>query len=220
MKLNTVIFDMDGLLINSEPFWEKAGTEVLAGYGATLTPDLYKHTTGLRTTEWLQWWFQWFKIDKNHIPTATQKLNNIALKSIINEAEPMPGAVEIVNFFKSKGFTIGLASSSPTALIEAVIQKLNIGAAITAYTSAENLQHGKPHPEVYLNCASILNVSALECVCIEDSVNGMIAAKAARMKCVVVPAPENYADKRYGLADLMLPSLKEFNDTHLETLKG
>src|SRR5258708_13397723 len=100
---------------------------------------------------------------------------------------PRPGAEHAPRFFKERKFKIGLASSSPMALIDVVVNKMQIGSYINARTSAEYLPYGKPHPQVYLDCANTLGSLPAECLCFEDSFNGMISAKAARMKCVVVP---------------------------------
>lgn len=98
------------------------------------------------------------------------------------------------------------------------MQSFGIGDYIKVKTSAEHLDHGKPHPQVYLNCAAELQSSPLECICFEDSVNGMIAVKAARMKCVVVPAPQYLKDERWSIADLKISSLKNFSELHIKML--
>jgi sugar-phosphatase len=82
--------------------------------------------------------------------------------------------------------------------------------------SAEDLPFAKPHPQVYLDCAEVLGAKPVECLCFEDSFNGLIAAKAARMRCVIVPAPHVYTDARWGAADIILPSLEEFTDEVLD----
>ena len=84
-----------------------------------------------------------------------------------------------------------------------------------AATSAEDLPYGKPHPQVYLNCANALQVAPVNCVCFEDSFNGMVAAKAARMKCVVVPHASEQDHAKWGAADLKLNSLEQFTEQQL-----
>lgn len=113
---------------------------------------------------------------------------------------------------------MGLATSSPLRLVKVVTEKLGIIDVFDAVSSAEDLPHGKPHPQVYLNCASQLNVSPLQCICFEDSFNGLISAKAARMKCVVVPVKQQQKDRKWYAADLQLPSLLKFNDILLSGL--
>ena len=219
MRLSTVIFDMDGLLIDSEPMWEDAGRETLQHFGVSLSTAEYNTTTGLRTREWIEWWFTHFGIDLTHAEEAERVILEKAIDKIGNEGIALPGVQHIIDYFQSHKFTIGLATSSPIELVDVVVDKLGIRDKFQAFASAEKLIYGKPHPEVYLNCAETLGVSPLTCICFEDSVNGMIAAKAARMKCVVVPVGTMQDDKRFGLADLQLNSLLDFNDYHFDTLK-
>lgn len=218
MKPTTVIFDMDGLLIDSEPYWEEAGKETLENFGITLSPEQYHGTTGLRTREWIQWWFSWFNIDQKHALAAEQAILDKALEKIAAHGQPMPGSDTIFGFFRERGFRIGLATSSPHTLVNVVAEKLKIGHYLQAIASAEELPYGKPHPQVYLNCADSLQVSPLHCLCFEDSFNGMIAVKAARMKCVVIPAPHHHHETRWDAADIKLRSLLEFNQEILDRL--
>lgn len=216
--LTTVIFDMDGLLIDSEPLWQEAGKEVMARYNVSLTTDQYHTSTGLRTSEWIAHWFNHFNISKDHAPEAEAAIVHKAIEKISARGQAMPGVQHILSFFKERRFQIGLASSSPMALIDVVVSKLQIGAFINVCTSAEFLPYGKPHPQVYLDCAATLNAAPVECLCFEDSFNGMIAAKAARMKCVVVPERGQQQHARWGSADLKLGSLVNFNGLLLESL--
>jgi len=186
---------MDGLLIDSEPLWQEAGALLLQQYGITLTESQYHSTTGLRTPEWIDYWFTHFKIDKQHHASASAFIEKTALELIEAKGQPMPGVNYIMEFFRKNNFRIGLASSSPMKLIQMVIKKLEIGEFLAAVTSAEKLPFGKPHPQVFL-----------------------FAAKAARMKCVIVPAPQLHHETRWDAADLKLQSLEQFNLQHLLSL--
>jgi mannitol-1-/sugar-/sorbitol-6-/2-deoxyglucose-6-phosphatase len=217
MNYSTVIFDMDGLLIDSEPLWQEAGALVLQQYGIRLTDEQYYSATGLRTPEWIDFWFSCYKIDKQFTENACAVVEQSALEIIQEKGNPMPGLKYIMDFFKKERFRIGIASSSPMHLIQMVIKKLEIGDYLSAVTSAEKLPFGKPHPQVFLDCAALLQVNPTSCICFEDSFNGMIAAKAARMKCVVVPAPQLYHEARWDAADLKLSSLNEFTKEMLDS---
>ena len=219
MALNTVIFDMDGVLIDSEPFWEEAGKETLAAFNIELTKEQYFSTTGLRTREWIDWWFTYFDVDKKFAKDAEKTIIEKAIQKIQEHAVTMPGVEYIFEFFRERNFTIGLATSSPVALIDVVADKLRIRDFIKAYSSAEELPHSKPHPQVYLNCAEKLNVSPLHCICFEDSFNGMIAAKAARMKCVVIPTAIQQHLSHWAAANLKLNSFHAFDDHALRQLQ-
>lgn len=212
MKLNTVIFDMDGLLIDSEPFWEEAGKETLEKFNVSLTPEQYASSTGLRTEEWLQHWFHYFTIDEKYIDEAEKVIVQKAIDKIVAHGEPMPGVNYILDFFKGRDFKIGLATSSPLSLANPVIDKLNIRSYLQTITSAQDLPYGKPHPQVFINCAVELNSTPLQSLVFEDSFNGMIAAKAARMKCVVIPVHHQQNETKWKAADLQLQSLNGFNE--------
>ena len=218
MQLSTVIFDMDGLLIDSEPLWGEAAAEVFKRYGIHVSEEQYAITTGLRTKEFVQWWFSYYKIPMTEAENARVAILEKVTEKIAATGKPLPGLAHILNFFIARKFKMGLATSSPQIVIDTVMNQLKIGNCFQAICSAEELAYGKPHPQVYLNCAEALNSSPTECLCFEDSFNGLIAAKAARMKCVVVPAPHQQHETRWSAADLKISSLQNFNDLLLQTL--
>ena len=218
MPLDTVIFDIDGLLIDSEPLWNEAATEVFKQFGITLTEQQYVTTTGLRTKEFVDQWFAYFDISKSGAAEAERLIIASVLKKIEQRGSVMKGVPHIFNFFHDKGFKIGLATSSPQELIDFVVKMLGIEQVIKATASAQELTYGKPHPQVYLDCAAKLESDPTSCICFEDSFNGMIAAKAARMKCVVIPDHALLKEERWSAADLKLSSLQNFGDLHFGVL--
>ena len=220
MPLNTVIFDIDGLLIDSEPLWNEAATEVFKHYGITLTEQQYVSTTGLRTKEFVDQWFGYFGVSKDLLAEAEHNIIETVLKKIRERGTVMKGVQHIFNFFHDKGFKIGIATSSPQELIDLVIAMLGIGSIINATASAQELPYGKPHPQVYLDCAEKLGSEPTSCICFEDSFNGMIAVKAARMKCVVIPHHALLKEERWAAADLKLSSLQNFGDLHFGVLSA
>lgn len=216
--INTVIFDMDGLLIDSEPLWGKAMQEVFATVGVNLSGDMYSHTTGLRTAEVVDYWHKYFNWDGKSNEQVTDEIIDAVTGKILAEGQAMEGLQYILDYFTAKNFKLGLASSSPMRLIRSALKHMGIEDRFQAITSAEFESHGKPHPAVYLACAKALGSTPLECIAFEDSVTGMTAAKAARMKVVVVPEAHNRNNKRYALADVQLNSLLDFNDEVLASL--
>lgn len=218
MQYKAVIFDMDGLLIDSEPLWREAGKETLARFGKDLTEEQYHSSTGLRTEEWIEHWFRHFDIDLQQAPAAVDIIIQKAIEKIDRQGEAFPGIEPVIDFLKKENFRLGLATSSPLSLVDVVLKKLQLENVFDVIHSAEKLPYGKPHPQVYLDCAAELKCSPLQCIALEDSFNGMIAAKAARMKCVVVPAAADYDHPRWQAADLKLRSLEEFDESKLNML--
>lgn len=218
MNINTVIFDIDGLLINSEPLWNQAAAEVFASRNVYISEEEYATTTGLRTKEFVAWWLTHFQQDPAIFPEVEKEIVANVLDKIATKAETLPGVSYIFDFFATRGFKIGLATSSPPELIAIAKKITGIESYVMAATSAEDLPYGKPHPQVYLNCATALGVAPIHCVCFEDSFNGMVAAKAARMKCVVVPHASEQEHAKWGAADVKLNSLEQFTEQVLLNL--
>lgn len=209
---------MDGVLIDSEPLWAEAADKVFKEYGVCLTDEQYKTTTGLRTKEFVHWWFQQYQISDDELLKAEKKIHDVVVELVKQKGETMLGVKYIFEFFKQKNFKIGLATSSPQELIDVVVYLTGIGNYLDATASAQDLKFGKPHPQVYLDCAEKLQVHPTACICFEDSFNGMIAAKAARMKCVIVPHVSQLKDERWSAADLKISSLQNFGELHFGLL--
>jgi mannitol-1-/sugar-/sorbitol-6-/2-deoxyglucose-6-phosphatase len=220
MALTTVIFDMDGLLIDSEPLWHEAAVEIMQEHKIVMSTEEYATSIGLRTKEFLVYWFNKYGIEHAHAEATEAAINKLVIEKVRLNGLALPGVKYIMDFFQKKGFHIGLATSSPFSLIHVVVNKLGLANYFSAMSSAEQLPYGKPHPQVYLDCASALGVDPSECLCFEDSFNGMIAVKASRMKCVVIPPAYQLNESRWNAADLKLTSLEEFDDSHLNLLSS
>lgn len=218
--VDTVIFDMDGLLINSEPLWGEAMEEVFAGLGVTMTPELAQRTTGLRTNEVVDYWQRYFEWEGASNEQVTEDILDSVIGKILASATLQPGAEAVLEGFKRRGTRLGLASSSPVRVIEAALDRFRLTPYFAAVHSAEHEEWGKPHPAVYISCALKLDAQPFHCLAFEDSINGMVAAKAARMKAVVVPEAHNRTNPRYALADLQLASLEEFGEEHWAELSS
>jgi mannitol-1-/sugar-/sorbitol-6-/2-deoxyglucose-6-phosphatase len=215
MNIRSAIFDMDGLLIDSEPLWYEAAVEVFTPLGISLTPESYAGSIGLRTREFVAWWFSQHGIDRQKGPQTEKLINEVVISKISERGKALPGVHQVLDLLKKHALKIGLATSSPLKLIDVVVDKLGIRNYFDAFSSAEYLEYGKPHPQVFLDCAQALGTTPVDCLCFEDSYHGMIAAKAARMKCIIVPAAFMKNDRRWQAADLQLASLQELTDEML-----
>lgn len=199
-QIEAVIFDMDGILIDSEPAWQLAEQTVLNSFGLNLTLEEVEHTTGLRIDHVVSYWYQRFPWPDYDNSATANKIVNEVIAQINATGEPMLGVIDSLEACKQLGLKIGLATSSSSKIINAVLSKLNIGHYFEALESAENLAYGKPHPEVYLNCAKALGVAPSQCIAIEDSFNGLIAARAATMQTVAIPAPHTANQAKWVIA--------------------
>ena len=215
-QILAAIFDMDGLLVDSEPLWDQAELDVIASLGVDISrrhelPD----TLGLRIDMVVDLWFAQQPWNGPSRQEVTESIITRAI-ALVEETKPLlPGVREAVALCKSQGIKVGLASASPLHMLEKVLTMFDLRSSFDALASAEKLPYSKPHPQVYLDCATKLGIDPLNCVALEDSVNGMIASKAARMRSIVVPAHENQDDPRFVLADVKLTSLTELTAAHL-----
>ena len=218
--LQAVIYDMDGLLIDSEPFWIDSEIEVLRPLGVPLTREMCMQTAGIRVDKVVQHWHGRFAWDAQRHPlaTMTEKIVTGVIERVRARGKVLPGVMESIDFFKRQQLKMAIASSSHHRLIRAVLDRFELGKHFAVVKSAENEPYGKPHPGVFINAASSLAVDPQHCLVLEDSIYGAIAAKAAMMKCIVVPATHDAEDPRFAIADLKLSSLTEFNQVHWDTL--
>lgn len=204
--LDAVIFDMDGVLIDSEPLWRRAEIERFAEVGVHLTDDDCRRTMGFRIDEAVAYWYARRPWPHADLPALAGGIVDRVVELVQDEGEPLPGAAGAVRLCEKLGLPLAVASSSPGRLITAVLHKLGMGDTFAVVRSAVDEPHGKPHPGVLLTTATHLGVDPVRCLVIEDSVNGMIAALAARMRCIVVP---EQPDPRFVLADVVLDSLED-----------
>lgn len=204
-----VIYDMDGLLIDSEPYWRETEIKIFSTVGVHLTESDCAMLTGYRFDEVVDYWYHLFPWKNKTKPEVYSEVISEIESAITHHAKPMKGVHTSLEYFKRKNVKIAVASSSPMQLIQATIKKLQIVQYFDVLVSAEKEKYGKPHPAVFISTAEQLGVRAEKCVVLEDSFNGLLAAKAARMKCGIVPWPEEFENPKLAIADWKLRSLDE-----------
>lgn len=211
-----VIFDMDGVLIDSEIFWDEAGHKFFNKRGITFTREIKAHLTGNSMQQAITWVKQEFSLPE---PVADLCDEYTALSSHIYEhvTQPLPGAVELLAALRAANIKTAIASGSYLARIELVVKKFGWEKYFDALVSADQVNFvGKPHPAIYERAASELQVAPAACVAIEDSVNGLWSAKAAGMRCIAA-VNERWSFGDFSQADLIVPSLA---DERIYTLLG
>lgn len=208
-EIKAVIFDMDGVIIDSEPLWRRAMIANFIKVGIPFSDDHCRITTGLRFKEVAEFWFKKHAISHVTVDEFDEQVINSLCELIYLEGKTMTGVAEALHFFKEKGFKIAIGTSSNTKLMNTVVDVLNIRHYFDVLCSAEHMDYGKPHPEVYLTCSKQLNVHPLHCLVIEDSVNGIVAGKAAQMRVLAIPEEVNKNNPKFMIADYNLGSLLE-----------
>lgn len=204
-----VIFDMDGVLIDSEPLWKIAMEEVFAKVGCNLTRKDFQKTVGLRLDEVIAYWHNVVQWEKYSNQDVENMIVERMMVLIAEHGNPLTGVIETLNFLRSRGLKIGLATSSYEVLIDKVLETIDAGNYFDFTHSAENENNGKPHPAVYLSVADKLNVSPLKCLVVEDSLNGIISGKAARMKVICIPEKTHSPEPKLILADYQFETMLE-----------
>jgi sugar-phosphatase len=207
--IKAVIFDMDGVLIDSEPLWRKAEIETFNELGFEFTEEMCRQTMGMQTKEVIEYWYNILQWKDKTIDEVTEILLNKIHRLIREEGKPNEGVQEVIDYFQKHKLPLAVASSSPYSLIDLVLEKLAIKNAFKVVESAEFLPYGKPHPQIFLNAAQKLRVNPQNCMVIEDSFHGMIAAKAAQMFTVVIPEKEKFQQNIWCVANKKIASLKE-----------
>ncbi len=219
MKIDALIWDMDGVLIDSEPFWQAAEVEILGTVGLQLTLEDCQQTLGQRIDKVVEYWHnrQPWPMPPTLDDITHQIVEGVAQR-IQQEGMAKEGVIEVLAFLKAQNLPMAIASSSHLYLIEAVVDHLGIADYFSILHSAEFEAYGKPHPAVYLNTADKLGVLPQNCLVIEDSLRGILSAKAAEMHCIAVPDPSLRDDPRLSIADVVLATLNDFTPAFWEHL--
>ena len=217
--LEAAIFDMDGLLIDSEPLWQEAEMEVFASVGVQLSRVQCAETKGRRVDETVAHWYERRPWEGATRKEVEERLVGRVIELIREKGQAKDGLHHALAFFRRRGPRLALASSSGYPVIRAVLEKLGIEREFEVVHSATKEKFGKPHPAVYRTTARKLAVDPGRCLALEDSLHGVLAAKAAGMMCVAVPDPstgdpehDRELNSRLVAADLVLPSLSSLDE--------
>jgi beta-phosphoglucomutase-like phosphatase (HAD superfamily) len=218
--LEAVIFDMDGVLIDSEPIWQDVETELLGALGVPITRERCKETMGFRVEEAVAHWFGLHPWKGPTVHQVTEQVVDGVIAAIGRRGVAKDGVHQVLALLAGLDVRLAIASSSYYRVIDAVIARLELNGRFEVVHSAEDEERGKPDPAVYLTAAAKLAVAPDRCLAIEDSPNGVVAAKAAGMVCVAVPEPGMADDPRMSQADLVLSSLQDLDADRWAAVAG
>jgi HAD superfamily hydrolase (TIGR01509 family) len=206
MSVAAVVFDLDGVLVDSEQVWDAARRDVVAEHGGTWREEATRDMLGMSAPEWSR-----YLVERLGVNLSPEEINRAVVAAMVREYEArlplLPGAREAVERM-GRRWPLGLASSSNRPVIDLVLERMGVTARFAATVSSEEVGRGKPAPDVYLEAARRLGVDAAACAAIEDSENGIRSAHAAGMRVVAIPNPHfPPAADAVALADVVLADL-------------
>jgi sugar-phosphatase len=193
---------MDGVLVNSEVFWQQAEKEVFSALGVPMSAELCEQTRAMTTQDVCQFWFDRFPWEGKNFEEVEQAVVEEVIRLIKKEDCLIPCVKELITLFRSNGFKIGLATNSPEIIIPVVLEKTGLETAFDAIASAATEEKGKPDPAVYLSASRKLGVAPQHCLAIEDSHTGLLAAQRAGMR--TVGFTNQQANHHLEIADILL----------------
>jgi sugar-phosphatase len=230
--IGAAIFDMDGLLVDSEPIWHEVEIDVFGRHGVPLTVERCLETKGMFLGDAVEHWYARYPWSGASRQDVAIEIVEAMARRLETAVELKPGASHALEFCARRGALLAVASSSPRRLIDAVVRRFGLAERFAVVHSGEDEVVGKPDPAIFLTTSCLLDVAPDACVVFEDSAAGVLAAKGAGMACVAVPERDHSAgsgagaDSRAALdaalrrADVVLGSLLELDDAVWDRLEA
>ncbi len=211
--LKTIIFDMDGVIVDSEPLHFEVFNKLLGKFGKKVSVE--EHSKYIGVTDYDCWSELKYKLN---IPVSVEKLIEMYKENFIENINDIQMVDNVESFIKNvyKDYSLGLASSNNRRSVDAIITKFQLEKYFKIFINGEEVKNGKPAPEIFLKAANEMNASYTDCIVIEDSNAGVEAAKAANMKCIGYKNP-NSGNQDLSKADLII---KNFNELSIEILES
>ena len=212
-EIVAVVFDMDGVLVDTEHLWDEVREELTGEWGGRYTPEAQEAMMGMSSHEWSRYLHETVGLRESPETINAEVVRRMLARYEI-ELPVVPGAGEAVRRLADDGYRIAVASSSNRELIDAVLRRLELAALFEATVSSEEVGRGKPAPDVYLEAARRLDVPASRCAAVEDSASGIRAAREAGMRVIAYPN-RHYppAADVLASADVVIDSLDALGST-------
>ena len=213
--VNAAIFDMDGLLIDSEPLWQEAEISVFGSVGVTLTRELCRETAGVRLDGVVRYWYERSPWRDESLESVETRILEAVRRLIVERGKPMPGVRRTLDLLMEAKYELAVASSSPMQLIRTALNTFGMIDCFSVLHSADAEDEGKPNPAVYVSAMSRLGVDPDHCIAFEDTAIGVRAAKSAGARVIAVPDPADIDNPGFADADVVLTSLTTFSMDHV-----
>jgi len=213
-RFRAAVFDMDGLLLDSEPYWKRAEREVFSTVGIDITEEMSRVTAAMTTGEVTAHWFRFRPWPDRTLREVEQAVIRRVADMIASDGAVLPGVREMLDTCRAMGWKVALVSNSPLVLCELAVRSLGIENMFDELISSEHVTRGKPAPDIYRHAALQLDVATTDCIAFEDSVGGVQAARAAGVAVVAVPSTGQCFTSSDHAPDLIAPSLLWFRERY------
>lgn len=212
--IQAVVFDLDGLLIDSEPLQLRAWDAYLRQHGAELSPELLQRMLGLRLVDSAELVARELELPATTAEVAAAR-DALFLATVPGNVRAMPGALELIAELRRRGRRLALATSGHRRYVDLALESAGLAGLFDVEVTGEMVALGKPAPDTYLRAAELLQLEPRQCLALEDAPNGVTSAKAAGMWCVAVPG-EHTPSARFRSADAVVSSLRDVPSTVAE----
>ncbi len=217
--MKALIFDMDGVLVNSTEYVTKAFNELLRKYGVALTAEYRKKCIGMSLRDQIKMWKKDFNIREEIDPiNFSEKSFEIEQKLMEKELTPNKHLISLIDAAKKQKVRIAVATSSTKSRAEKILNLVGVFDKLDGFVTAEDVKLHKPHPQIFLKAAERLGVNQEECVVFEDALNGIQSAKKAGMKAVAILTTYTKKDDFKNTADLIINDFSEISLKQLENI--
>ena len=214
VAFQAVIFDMDGVLIDSEPLWHQAEQQILGGLGVDFNQPPLLQSTGLTTASVIAHWYQHQPWPELTPAQVHQRIIDFVASGIASQGSAKTGLPALLDAIAARQLKIAVATNSPKQLLDTTLARLDIAHYFSACCHLELVKQGKPAPDIYLLAAEKLGVAPRHCLVFEDSIAGITAAKAAGMTVVALPAEHEWHQSKFDIADHKIRCFTELDYQH------